>query len=220
MRIIAFRGTSVSRQSDRYKGNMRYLVIMLASCLIAASASAEDSQYELDSNVAFFEGETRSYVIRAPRNFVMVTDEATDDGYSLAFVPAKETYATAAATVGVTYYKLTENEFTDVLDSDTAAMRNHYGPGLVMRPVDSVRNFVGEILTTFYLDDKSRFIPAVMAAYYDGGTEMLIFELNITEDGLPRFVAEGLFTECLTRFKVLRKGDPNAMDGEAAADST
>ncbi len=199
---------------------MGRLAFILTICLIAPSALAEDSQYALDSNVAFFEGQSRSYVIRAPRNFVMLIDEAGYDGYSLAFVPAKEDYATASTTVGVTYYELGENKFADALNADTAALRNHFGPGLVMRPVDSVRNFAGEALITFFLDDKSRFVPAVMVAYYDGGTEMLIFELSITEDGLPRFVAEGLFTECLTRFKVLRKGDPNAMDGGAASDST
>ncbi len=177
-------------------------------CLILAlTTSAAPPEYVLDSNTAFYEGETHNYVIPRPDRFRLITDEAARDGYSFAFIPEHDSYDSASVMITATIYRLTENNFEQVLTADTIALRDHYGPNMVVHAVDSVFLFNGDPTRTFYVDDKTRFIPNVMVSYCDGGSEIVIFELNIVDGGLPRFLAEGIYTQCLQRFKMLKKGE-------------
>ncbi|MDH4156737.1 MAG: hypothetical protein OEW00_05620 [candidate division Zixibacteria bacterium] len=164
----------------------------------------------LDSNTAFYQGSAYDYVVYAPAGFVMVIQEPIIDGYSLAFVPETDRYDSCGVMITAVFYDLARHEktgqvFEKILSSDTADMRRHYGENLVFRSVDSVLNANDEIIPTLYLEDKTRFIPNVMVSYYDGDTEMLIFELSIGE-GYPRFLAEGVYIECLRKFKRLKHG--------------
>ena len=187
---------------------MRSLSLTLMLCLVLASAiSATPPEYVLDSNTAFYEGETQNYVVPPPPNFRLVTTEAVNDGYSFAFIPESQTYDSADVYIGVTIMKLGRNLFDSVVAVDTIQIREHFGSGVTISPVDSVFNFSGTRIPTFYVDDKTRFIPTVMVSYCDGGSEIVIFELNIVDGGLPRFLAEGIFTQCLQRFKMLKKGE-------------
>ena len=177
-------------------------------CLVLAlMTSAAPQEYVLDSNTAFYEGETQNYVAPPPPNFRLVTTEAANDGYSFAFIPVRDTYDSASLMITATIYRLTESGFDEVLTADTTALREHYGPELIVRPVDSVFLFNGDPTRTFYVDAKTRFIPTVMVSYCDGGSEIVIFELNIADGGLPRFLAESIFTRCLQHVKVLKKGE-------------
>ncbi len=186
---------------------MRSLSLTLVLCLVLASATgAASPEYVLDSNTAFYEGETHNYVIPRPDRFRLITDEAARDGFSFAFIPEHDSYDSASVMITATIYRLTEKRFDEVLTADTTALREHYGPELVVRPVDSVFLFNGDPTKTFYVDDKTQFIPTVMVSYCDGGSEIVIFELNIVDGGLPRFLAESIFTRCLQHVKVLKKG--------------
>lgn len=187
---------------------MRSLSFSLVLCLVLASATGAASQeYVLDSNTAFYEGETQNYVAPPPPDFRLLTTEATNDGYSFAFIPEHDSYDSASVMITATIYRLTKSVFDEVLTADTTALREHYGPELIVRSVDSVFLFNGDPTRTFYVNDKTRFIPTVMVSYCDGGSEIVIFELNIVDGGLPRFLAEGIYTQCLQRFKMLKKGE-------------
>jgi len=186
---------------------MRHLWILLALCLVPSqTVLPSDSSSYTDNNTAFFEGEKLTYVIYPPGDYRMVIDQASDEGYSFAFIPPESDYDDAEVMVGVNIYKIRGIEFDDALAQDTAGLREHYGEEVSIRSVDSVFTGSGEIVPTFYIDDKKAFIPNVMISYYDGATEMLIFELIISPT-VVRFQAEDVFMECLERFKALPMGD-------------
>ena len=178
------------------------VVLFLGPATYAGTGSV--STERPDSNNAFYAGEKFNYVVKAPHHFKMITAEARADGYSFAFVPDTFSYKKADIVIGVNIYKIRGLAFESVLANDTSSMREHYGPNLVLRPVDSVRNGSGQPMTAFYLDDKSRFIPNVMTTYFHGDSEILIFELSIAP-GVARVGAENIFMECLSRFTANRQ---------------
>jgi len=180
-------------------------LIFAAALLLPAAATATDPGRTLDSNVAFYQGEKLNYIIYPPSGFKMVEGAARADGYSFAFIPADAEYDKAAYTVGVNIYKIRGMKFEELLRADTASIRQHYGRHAVIWPVDSVFVASGEEIPTFFINDTTNFIPNVMMSYYDGGTEVVIFELVISDRAL-RPKAEDLYIGCLSRFKVLRIG--------------
>lgn len=182
-----------------------FSLILLTLFLCPAVIIGQTTEYSLDSNTAFYEGESLNYVIYPPRNYRMVTDEAKIDGYSFAFVPDSQEYAAADVTIGVNIYKIRGIKFKKIVRDDTASIRKHYGKGINIHPVDSIFNFTGHILTTLYIDDETRFLPNVLISYFDGNTEVVIFELLISENS-NRPKAEDLFVDCIARFKALKRG--------------
>ena len=186
---------------------MRILTLLLISLLSAAAGqAAAQEDITIDSSVAFYEGEKSNYVIYPPDNFVMVEDPAIADGYSFGFVPHGESYQDAELFIGVNIFKIRGMNFADVLAADTAQVHKHYGSTTVIWPVDSVFIATGEEIPTFFINDTTGFIPSVMMSYYDGGNEIVIFELVIA-DGTARFKAEDVYIQCLERFKVLPIGE-------------
>ncbi|MCP4684036.1 MAG: hypothetical protein GY867_01185 [bacterium] len=186
---------------------MRHLWIFFVICLVAGqTASSSDSSSYTDDNTAFFEGEKLTYVVYPPGDYRMIIDQASDEGYSFAFIPPESDYTAAEVMVGVNIYKIRGIAFEDALAQDTAGLREHYGAEVSIRAVDSIFTGSGEMIPTFYVNDAKAFIPNVMISYYDGATEMLIFELIISPT-VARFEAEEVFMECLERFKALPMGD-------------
>lgn len=185
---------------------MKKLLIILAFVLAGNSLYASDTQFGLDSNTAFYEGELLNYIMTPPDHYRLVIYQAKEDGYSFAFVPGDALYDSADVIIGVHIYKIRGMSFREALREDTTSIRSYYGPKLVINPVESVTNASGRTLTTFYLDNKEMFIPNVMMSYFDGGPELIIFELVIT-DRIPRFKAEDMFVDCIKRFKTLKKGE-------------
>lgn len=191
---------------------MRIICLLFIATIVSTSVFAGTAQKpaeQSDSNNAFYAGEKFNYVIKSPAHFRMVTDEARADGYSFAFVPDSVSYKKADIVIGVNIYKIRGLAFESVLANDTNSMRDHYGPHLVLRPIDSVRNGSNLPMTAFYLDDKSRFIPNVMTAYFYGNTEILIFELSISPDVL-RVKAEDTFMNCLRGFSAMARAQLGA----------
>jgi hypothetical protein len=160
----------------------------------------------VDSNAAFYEGEKLNYVIYPPDGYKMVDYPAVQDGYSFAFIPRGQDYEDADLMIGVNIFKIRGMTFQEALAADTASVHKHYGANTVIWTVDSVFIRNGETIPTFYINDTTGFIPNVMMSYYDGNTEMVIFELVIT-DRVARFKAEEVYVECLERFKVLQVGE-------------
>lgn len=173
-------------------------------CLWVESAASQPEEV-ISRNAAFYEGETLNYVIAPPPRFRLVDREAIDDGYSFAFVPESSQYGGADIMIGVNIYKIRGLSFADVVAHDTASLRAHYGDSLVMWEVDSVIIGSGDPIKTFFLDDKGRFIPNVMVSYFDGGGDLLIFELVIS-DSVLRPHAEEAFIACLRSARALVRG--------------
>ncbi|MBD3258201.1 hypothetical protein GF377_07185 [candidate division GN15 bacterium] len=193
-----------------------FCLIGLLLCGTTASAQTPDRynpgygpEETLDSNVAFYEGELLNYVVYPPKGFKMLLDEAAAEGYSFAFVPKEASYDRADVMIGVNIYRIRGLAFADVLKEDTANLRHHYGEDIDIRPVDSIMAYTGDLFTTFYIDHKQAFIPNVMIAYFDGGSEILIFELVISEDAL-RVEAEEQYVGCLEKFKAMPEGELGA----------
>jgi hypothetical protein len=180
-------------------------ILTLAAFLVglAASAAAETS---LDSNVAFYEGETMNYIIYPPNGFRMVDWDATTDGYSFAFIPHGQQYESADMMIGVNLFKIRGLDFDKVVTADTASLREHFGEEIEIWPVDSVFAATGQDILTLYVHHPSGYVPNVMLSYVNGATELLVFELVIT-DRVTRITAEEQFVQCLEKLKILTLGD-------------
>ena len=175
------------------------LLILALTCTVAAHAEAETT---LDSNTAFYEGETLNYIIHPPSHFQMVDWAATADGYSFAFIPEGQTYDQADQIIGANIFKIRGLVFDEVIVGDTTAMRKHYGDEVSIWPVDSIFTASGNLVPTFFINDPATFIPNVMISYVNGETELLVFELIVTQSAV-RMKAEDAFIECLGKLKVL-----------------
>ena len=186
--------------------SMKKLLFVIILVLAGNSLYANDTQFGLDSNTAFYEGENLSYIMTPPDHYRLVIHQAKEDGYSFAFIPDDALYDSSDVIIGIHIYKIRGMSFRQALVEDTTAIRSYFGPNLVLNPVESLKNGDNRTLTTFYLDNKEMFIPNVMISYFDGGPEMIIFELVIT-DQVPRFKAEDMYVDCIKRFKTLKKGE-------------
>ncbi|MFH2047860.1 MAG: hypothetical protein ABIJ12_00280 [bacterium] len=186
-------------------------VILLAALGIFGNFYINNNAEDVtDSNTAFYNGISADYVFNPPNGFIMEDKKVVGDGYSFALIPKGENYDSANVLIGVTIYNLTSNNgrftYEEILTDDTASIRRQYGKKLAIWPVDSMLNFNGEIIPTYYFNHPDKFIPVVMISYYDAGSEMIIIDLGIS-DNFPRFKAEEKFDETLSRFKVLKHGE-------------
>lgn len=182
----------------------RLWVIVTSTLLLSVTVSGSELDSLTNKRAAFYEGESLDYVIQPPPGFRMVGQEAIDDGYSFAFVPDSSEYDGSAVLIGVNIFKIQDVTFEEVVTHDTTSMRHHYGDSLIIWEVDSVTIGDADPVKTFYLNDRTRFIPNVMVAYFEGGAEIVIFELIIAEQVL-RVTAEESFLACLQFSKVLQR---------------
>ena len=163
-----------------------------------------------DSNSAFYKGSSSNYVFNPPDGFIMEDKKTANDGYSFAFIPKNEIYETANVIIGITIYnmELYNDKFTyqQILTDDTISIKRQYGKKLAIWPVESMKNFNGDIVPTYYFNHSDKFIPIVMVSYFDANSEMIMIDLGIS-DNYPRFKAEELFEETLVRFKVLKQAE-------------
>ncbi|MBD3332940.1 hypothetical protein GF356_08815 [candidate division GN15 bacterium] len=187
------------------------IVAAIALCALALPTGSAAQTLVTDSNAAIYEGSRLSYIVAAPPGFELELAESQVEDYSFAFIPEGESFSEATMHVGITIYTLVDSvrnlgPAEEFIALDTASMRKHFGESLTIRPVDSVMNGSNVSMTTFYLEDKTRFMPNVMVAYFDGSEELVIFELVITRD-FPRFLAEDTFMQTLKNFKTLVQGE-------------
>jgi hypothetical protein len=211
MRLFSLKRSFVSEKKSQPSAahadtvDMKKLILLLLAT--ACSVQAQDNMSEPDEVTrqgAFYEGEKLNYVMHPPSGYRMVDDEATQDGYSFAFVPDSSDYSQANVIIGVNIYKIRGLAYDKVIIEDTLALRRHYGDSLSIWEVDSVYIGSGQPVTTFYLNDHRRFIPNVMISYLNGGSELLIFELVIT-DHVFRVNAEEKFISCLKGVSALER---------------
>jgi len=184
-------------------------VAVMALLIVLGLNAGENGQ--TNKNASVFEGDKFAYVIYPPNGFKLVTDEAVDSGYSLAFIPKGQTYTNANIVIDVNVFKVKTKNADDVylkelIKDDIGQLRSHFGKGLTISAVDSVYNTNKRLLPTFYFDDPNRFIPTVMMSYFNGGSEVIIFQLSIGKNQ-PRVKAEEIFLNCVNAFKSLIKED-------------
>jgi hypothetical protein len=187
------------------------IVAAIALCALVLPSGSTAQTLVTDSNAAIYEGSRLSYIVAAPPGFELELAESQVEDYSFAFVPEGESFSEATMYVGITIYTLIDSirnlgPAEEIIALDTSSMRQHFGESLTIRPVDSVTNGSEEPVTTFYLEDKTRFMPNVMVGYFDGTEELVIFELVITQE-FPRFLAEDTFMQTLRNFKTLIQGE-------------
>lgn len=190
---------------------MRYYIVFVFLLLsISAFSQTPNEEVNLDDNTAFYEGAENSYIIAPPDGYIMVTDSAADDGYSFAFIPKGESYSSASVRIGINIFKIKKDakdkfKLENLINDDTLAYRIHYGETIEIDEVAPGVSLTGDSLRTIYFNDTTTFIPNVMMSYLDGGEEILIFELSIS-DSFPRFKAEKIYMECLGKIKMLEQG--------------
>lgn len=183
----------------------RMMVYWLTVALLLAGAGQGFAGVELDSNTAIFEGATHTYLFSPPPGFRLETDSSAYDGYSFAFIPDSAEYSSSPVTVGINIFRLENAQVDDVIDADTAAIRSHYGHDLIIDPIDPPKMPVSLPTRMFYLNNMDRFIPNVMVAYIDGGTELIVVELTIAPAQL-RTMAETAFLSCVEQLRTLKHG--------------
>lgn len=193
--------------------------LALIPILVAAGLNpyADLLEPPIDSSTAYYEGRELGYVFPAPPRFRLVIEEAAaTDGYSFAFISDTAGYAGADVIIGVTILANHDEETTpppleEFLTLDTAGMRSFYGEALKMWPVDSVLNRGRELLPSVYLTADREHIPTVMVSYYDGGTEVIVFEL-IVSGRFASFKALPIYEKAVGRFHVLKRATLEARD--------
>ncbi|MBD3402381.1 hypothetical protein GF420_05755 [candidate division GN15 bacterium] len=184
---------------------MKQLICMLAGLLLAgAGFGSIDTDEPVDTNTAFYEGESLNYVFHPPASFKMVSRAAQDDGYSFAFVPNDASYDSSEVLIGVNIYKIRKLDIDEVIEADTANLRLHYGGDVEIHEVDSIQAYNGDPARTFYINSPERYLPNVMIAYVNGETELIIFELVIAETAV-RFAAEEKFVGAIRNLRIMPK---------------
>jgi len=191
----------------------KILLIAAWSIFIIFGISAVGGTDQTDKNVSLFEGAEFAYVIYPPNGYQVITDEAIAAGYSIAFIPEGQSYKSASVTIDVNIFRLekakADNAYViDLIKDDIKQLKKHFGKGLAIRTVDSVFNANKRLMPTLYFNDSSRFIPTVMMSYFNGKSEIIIFQLSIGRNQ-PRIRAEEIYLDCLGAFKSLIKGDIN-----------
>lgn len=189
---------------------MRQIFSIIILLLTTQIISADDADSLFDKNTAFYEGTTYNYIIAPPKGYQMNSDESSDDGYSFAFIPIGEKYNDASVIIGINIFKIKDNAFTleMLIKDDTTAIRKHFGKEIEISEVEPIQTATTDKLRTIYFNSKSGIIPNVMMSYFDGKSEILIFDLTIT-DKIPRFQAETIYLECIQKIKILTKGSIN-----------
>ncbi len=191
----------------------RILLAAVLSLPAILGISALGSSDKADKNISVFEGADYAYVIYPPGGYQLITEQAIEAGYSLAFIPEGQTYENASVIIDVNIFRLekakADNAYViELIKDDIKQVRKHFGKSLTIHTVDSVFNANKRLMPTLYFNDSSRFIPTVMMSYFNGRSEIIIFQLSIGRSQ-PRFEAEDVFMDCLGAFKSLVKGDIN-----------
>jgi len=168
----------------------------------------------LDSNIAFFEGKEISFLIPPPSGFKLEIERAKSEGYSMAFILEDFSYDSSEVRIDISIFSFKKkNRFglKKYIANDSTALKEHFGINLEFYKIDSILNNSNERLATYYINNKSKFIPNVMVAYYFRTHELLIFELSISES-YPRFKAEKQFLKLVQNFKTISMKEISSRD--------
>ncbi|MDZ4723987.1 MAG: hypothetical protein SGI97_08815 [candidate division Zixibacteria bacterium] len=179
-------------------------ILIVTAIAVQASSKNNQTDFDLDSNTAFYEGETHNYIIEPPHGFVMNTIESRAEGYSFAFVLNGESYDSASMMIGVHFYRIRGMSFERALTVDTINLRTFFGAETKIQSVDKTPGGNGQLLVTFSIGDTSVDRAQVLIAYFDGKTEMIIFDLLVTPK-ISRSDALKVFLGAVKNFRTLAR---------------
>lgn len=183
-----------------HKSRAFYLLLFLYSlCIVSAR-----TETLTDDNSAFFQGEKRNYIFSPPPSWKLLIEEPGRDGYSFAFVPEGKSYDSSDVLITVTIYTLHNNTYAQLIESDTSALREHYGSAMTIANHTSLAGRKLENMQAFSLTDSKQFVPTAMLSYFNGEQEIVIFELTILPQS-NRTRAEAAFASCVTQFRTLTR---------------
>lgn len=188
---------------------LKKLIIFLL-CLTYSIGSAQYDSTITESNTAFYEGNSVSYIIPPPDEFEMNTEDALKDGYSFAFIHKDSSYNNAPVVIGINIFSIkselkTEFNLDLLIEEDTVALRKHYGNTVNIEEIIPSITGTNDSLRTIFINDTTKFIPNVMTSYYFSGNKIVIIELTISYI-FPRFKAEEIYIYFLRGIRILPKG--------------
>lgn len=178
---------------------IRWLLILVTPATFATAQEFPDTNY------AFYEGRTYSYIMEAPEGWVVDLENSYEDGFTAALYPEGESYFDAYVIIFIWIFKndtLSIREFISA-DSLNYLRDNEY---LEFRRSDSIATAEDSYATILETEDPGAESTIAAVGYIDAKTEIIIYELNISERML---FAEGdsKFREALTAFVYIRKED-------------
>ncbi len=175
-----------------------YLLLFLYSlCIVSAR-----TETVTDDNSAFFQGAKRNYIFSPPPGWQLLIEEPGQDGYSFAFIPKEKSYDSSDVLITITIYTLNNHTYQQLIESDTASLREHYGKAMTIVQHTTLAGKKLENMSAFSLTDKEQFVPTAMLSYYNGEQEIVIFELTLLPQS-NRKKAETAFASCVTQFRTL-----------------
>lgn len=174
----------------------RLVYALLLAVLLCPTLKANEA---LDSMCAYFGGEHIDYVLSAPSGCRLDDSASIADGYACAFLPTTADYPSSPFLIGIHFFRIRGMSFADAMAQDTSNLREHFGPSLRFVADSPLRNKSGKSLTilSLYLNDRPAELRTV--AYFNGGTEIVMFEL-LTPNHQSAPEAVRLLAETIARF--------------------
>lgn len=179
------------------QAKLLYLFLVLILCL-----SVVFSQESEEPDQAYYEGRTYSYLFEAPEDWILDIDNAYEDGYTAALFPEEQTYTYSDMTILIWVFKNDSLSFGEFVTADSAYYLKR-NDGLQFRKTDTL--FVDDGIRAIVMeaDDPGAESSIAMIGYIDVRTEVVIYELSISE---RMYFAEGAsrLHEALRKFTLVR----------------
>lgn len=160
------------------------------------------AQDDLDSNFALYEGESWSYIMEAPDDWVLDLENAQFDGLSAFFCPEEMTYFDAKLAISIWIFKLDSLTFREFISADSLVYLK--SDSLIeFDKADSLNITDSQKVIVLSTIDPGGEYSLAMVGYIDAGAEIIIYELNLSA---WRFYHIGTvkFKEAINNFSFVR----------------
>ncbi len=178
---------------------MKNIVYLMTLLLLNSLAFAQD---DLDSNYAFYEGQTLSYLLEAPEDWVLNLDDANFDGLSACFYPDDMTYFDNKLCIKVWIFKLDSLSFDEFISSDSSYYLNTV-EDIEFKNPDTLKITEKQIAVILRVKDPGALYTLAAVAYIDAVSEIIIYELNISGRQFD-LVSQVKFKEALEKFSFVK----------------
>jgi len=170
------------------------IIIVLAGSLVYA-------QNDPDSNYAFYEGQTYSFLMEAPEEWKLNLEDAQFDGLSAFFCPEEMDYFDAKYGISIWIFKLDSLTFREFITADSSAYAG--SDSLEFDKIDSLDLADDKKAIALRVKDPGGVSSTAIIAYIDGGKDIIIYELNIRNRRFYTIAYLG-FEEALKKFSFVR----------------
>ncbi|MFH2036386.1 MAG: hypothetical protein ABIJ45_08285 [Candidatus Zixiibacteriota bacterium] len=153
-------------------------VTLLVGLIALFSANKGLAQDDLDSNYAVYEGQTFSYMLESPDDWVLNLDEAQHDELSACMFPKIMTYTDAKLAINVWIFKLDSLSLQEFITRDSAFYIKS-NSSIVFDKRDSIKISENLYAVALRTNNPGTDYSLAMVAYIDAVTEVIVYELNI-----------------------------------------